>query len=64
MADRNDFEPFLYDTCATDKSWTQETYDLSPFAGQTVYVYFYTFSTGFYDAASWQYIDGVEVTNE
>jgi hypothetical protein len=54
----------VYDTCDTDKDWTQETYDLSPLGGQSVYVYFYTYSSGFYSAASWQYIDSVEVTNE
>src|SRR5262249_12611091 len=64
IADANgDMIDTVYDTCATDKDWTQENYDLSPLAGQTIYVAFYSYSVGFYSPQSWQYIDGVSVTN-
>jgi hypothetical protein len=41
--------------------WTSETFDLMPFAGQTVWVYFNVYNDGGGDKRTWMYLDDVSV---
>lgn len=45
---------------SNDGMWTQYTYDLTPFAGQDIVVYFDVINNG-YDGRTWMFVDDVEV---
>jgi len=42
--------------------WTHETFDLMPFAGQTVWVYFNVYNDGWGYGRTWMYVDDASVT--
>jgi len=41
--------------------WTHETFDLTPFAGQTVWVYFNVYNDGWGYRRTWMYVDDASV---
>jgi hypothetical protein len=41
--------------------WTHKTFDLMPFAGQTVWVYFNVYNDGWGYKRTWMYVDDVSV---
>jgi hypothetical protein len=49
----------LYQTAATTGAWVQKTYDLSSYAGQTVWLYFGVHADGYSSGYIYQYVDDV-----
>jgi hypothetical protein len=49
----------LYTTAATTNGWVQKTYDISTYAGQTVWLYFGVFADGYASGYIYQYVDDV-----
>jgi hypothetical protein len=41
--------------------WTHQTFDLMPFAGQTVWVYFNVYNDGWGYGRTWMYVDDASV---
>ncbi len=52
----------IFDTCANQSSWKQATVDLTPYAGQTVLLYFLAHDDGYYP--TYLRVDDVSVTNQ
>jgi hypothetical protein len=53
----------LYQTANTTNGWVQQSYDLSPFAGQTLYLYFGVHGDGYAGAYTIQFVDDVALTS-
>ena len=49
----------LYTTASTTGAWVQKTYDLSAYAGQTVWLYFGVYGDGYASGYVYQYVDDV-----
>lgn len=49
----------LYTTAATTGGWVQKTYDVSAYAGQTVWLYFGVHADGYSSGYIYQYVDDV-----
>lgn len=49
----------LYTTAATTGAWVQKTYDVSAYAGQTVWLYFGVHADGYSSGYIYQYVDDV-----
>ena len=49
----------LYTTAATTGGWVQKTYDVSAYAGQTVWLYFGVHADGYASGYMYQYVDDV-----
>jgi hypothetical protein len=49
----------LYTTAATTSGWVQKTYDVSSYAGQTVWLYFGVHADGYSSGYIYQYVDDV-----
>lgn len=49
----------LYTTAATTGAWVQKTYDLSAYAGQTLWLYFGVYGDGYTSGYIYQYVDDV-----
>jgi uncharacterized protein YbdZ (MbtH family) len=48
-------------TCTTTESWVHQTLDMTPYAGQTVLIWFLVHQDGAADP-TWMYVDDVELT--
>jgi hypothetical protein len=53
----------LYQTVSTTNGWAQQSYDLSAFAGQTLYLYFGVHGDGYAGAYAIQFVDDVSLTS-
>jgi hypothetical protein len=53
----------LFDTCGTDSGWKRVTVDLSPYAGQSVYLYFNDHDDGYSTDPTWFYVDDVVISS-
>ncbi len=53
----------LYQTAASTDGWVQQSYDLSAFARQSLYLYFGVHGDGYAGAYTIQYIDDVSLTS-
>ncbi|MEA2784947.1 MAG: hypothetical protein QOF71_1051 [Candidatus Eremiobacteraeota bacterium] len=53
----------LYQTANTTNGWVQQGYDLAPFAGQTLYLYFGVHGDGYAGAYTIQFVDDVALTS-
>jgi hypothetical protein len=51
-------------TLSDSQQWSQHNYDMTPFAGQTVYVYFGVVNRGYTGRTSAMYVDDVSLTIE
>lgn len=51
----------IFHTCSTVSTWTNQTFDLSPYAGQSIRVAFLVHQDGFGDD-TWMRVDDVSVT--
>ena len=49
----------LYTSAATTGGWVQKTYDVSSYAGQTVWLYFGVYADGYSNGYIYQYVDDV-----
>lgn len=49
----------LYTTAANNAAWVQKTYDVSSYAGQTVWLYFGVHADGYSSGYIYQYVDDV-----
>jgi hypothetical protein len=49
----------LYQTVSTTNGWVQKSFDLSPFAGRTLYLYFGVHGDGYAGAYTIQFVDDV-----
>lgn len=53
----------LYRTANTTNGWVQQSYDLSAYAGQTLYLYFGVHGDGYAGAYAIQFVDDVSLTS-
>ncbi|HEV2642266.1 MAG TPA: hypothetical protein VGT98_06150 [Candidatus Elarobacter sp.] len=53
----------LYQTVNTTNGWVQQSYDLSAYAGQTLFLYFGVHGDGYAGAYSIQFVDDVSLTS-
>jgi hypothetical protein len=53
----------LYQTVNTTNGWVQQSYDLTPFAGQTLWLYFGVHGDGYPGAYTIQFVDDVALTS-
>jgi hypothetical protein len=53
----------LYQTANTTNGWAQQSFDLSAYAGQTLYLYFGVHGDGYAGAYTIQFVDDIELTS-